>query len=85
MLQHIKGNSSKWVNEQTACSGRFEWQKGYGAFTVSQSQVPAVRQYIQQQEQHHRKQTFKDEFLAILDRHNIDYDPTYVFETEHVG
>jgi len=85
MLQHIKGSSSKWINDQKKPQMRFEWQAGYGAFTVSQSQVPTVRQYIQQQEKHHEKQGFKDEFLAILKRHNIDYDPKYVFETEHVG
>jgi putative transposase len=85
MLQHIKGNSSKWVNDQKMARNRFEWQAGYGAFTVSQSQVPTVRQYIQQQEEHHKKQSFKDEFLDFLKRHNIDYDPKYVFETEHVG
>jgi REP element-mobilizing transposase RayT len=85
MLQHIKGNSSKWVNDQKKPRNRFEWQAGYGAFTVSQSQVPTVRRYIQQQEEHHKKQSFKNEFLAFLKRHNIDYDPEYVFETEHVG
>jgi len=85
MLQHIKGNSSKWVNEQKVRQKRFEWQAGYGAFTVSQSQVPVVRGYIQQQEEHHKKQTFKDGFLAILKRHEIEYDPKYVFETEHTG
>ena len=85
MLQHIKGNSSKWINAQKTPQDRFEWQGGYGAFTVSQSQVPTVRQYIQQQAEHHKKQCFKDEFLAFLKRHNIDYDPKYVFETEHVG
>lgn len=85
MLQHMKGNASKWVNERKLHSKRFEWQTGYGAFTVSQSQVPAVRRYIQKQEKHHEKQTFKDEFLAILKRHQIEYDPKYVFETEHTG
>ena len=72
MLQHMKKKSSKWVNEQKVLPNHFEWQKGYGAFTVSQSQVPAVRRYIQQQEEHHKKQTFKDEFLALLNRHNIN-------------
>jgi hypothetical protein len=67
MLQHIKGNSSRWVNEQEMLPNHFEWQRGYGAFTVSQSQVPAVRGYIQQQEEHHKKQTLKDEFLAIFE------------------
>ncbi len=68
-----------------ADSPRFQPGVDYGAFTVSQSQVPTVRQYIQQQEEHHKRQSFEDEFLAILKRHNIDYDPRYVFETEHLG
>ncbi len=85
MLQHIKGGSSKWINNEKKSRERFEWQAGYGAFTVSQSQVPTVRQYVQRQDEHHQKRSFKDEFLAILKRHNIDYDLKYVFETEHVG
>ena len=85
MLQHITGSSSKWINDEKKPQQKFEWQAGYGAFTVSYSQVPAVRHYIQQQETHHQKRNFKDAFLAFLKRHNIDYDPRYVFETEHVG
>jgi REP element-mobilizing transposase RayT len=85
MLQHIKGSSSKWINDEKQPQEKFEWQAGYGAFTVSQSQVPTVRHYIQQQEEHHQKRSFKDEFLAFLKRHDIDYDPRYVFEMEHVG
>ena len=85
MLQHIKGSSSKWINDEARSQERFEWQAGYGAFTVSHSQVPTVRHYVQQQEEHHQKRSFRDEFLAFLKRHNIDYDPSYVFETEHVG
>jgi REP element-mobilizing transposase RayT len=85
MLQHIKGSSSKWINDEKRPQQKFEWQAGYGAFTVSHSQAPTVRHYIQQQEEHRQKRSFKDEFLAFLKRHNIDYDPRYVFETEHVG
>ena len=85
MLQHIKGGSSKWINVENKVRSRFEWQSGYGAFTVSRSQTPIVKTYIQTQEEHHRKLTFEDEFLAILQRHNIEYDPRYVFEREHVG
>ena len=85
MLQHIKGNSSKWLNSEKRLQMKFEWQAGYGAFTVSMSQVPSVRKYIQGQEQHHRKMSFQDEFLAMLKRHQIDYDARYVFESEHVG
>lgn len=85
MLKRIKGNSSKWINDERKTKSRFEWQAGYGAFTVSHSQIPIVRRYIHTQEEHHRKLTFKDEFLAILKRHNIEYDHKYVFEAEHVG
>ncbi len=85
MLQHVKGSSSKWINGEKKTRERFEWQAGYGAFTVSQSQVSTVRNYIQRQEEHHKKLSFQDEFLALLKRHNIEYDPRYVFETEHAG
>jgi REP element-mobilizing transposase RayT len=85
MLQRIKGNSSKWINDENKTTKRFEWQPGYGAFTVSQSQIPTVRRYIQRQREHHKSVTFRDEFLAMLERHNITYDPRYVFETEHFG
>jgi REP element-mobilizing transposase RayT len=85
MLQHIKGNSSKWVNREKTPNVKFEWQAGYGAFTVSMSQVPTVRKYIQIQEEHHKKMSFEEEFLAVLKRHNIEYDLRYVFETDHVG
>jgi REP element-mobilizing transposase RayT len=85
MMQRIKGNSSKWVNDERKTKERFEWQSGYGAFTVSQSQIPTVRRYIQRQREHHKMVTFQDEFLAMLQRHNIDYEPKFAFETEHVG
>ncbi len=85
MLKRIKGNSSKWMNDENKTSNRFEWQAGYGAFTVSQSKVPIVTKYIRGQEEHHKQCTFEYEFLAILKRHKINYDPRHVFETEHVG
>ena len=85
MLKQLKGNSSKWVNDEKKTKDRFEWQAGYGAFTVSQSQIPAVTQYIRTQAVHHKRLTFEEEFLAMLQRHNIDYDPKYVFRTEHAG
>jgi putative transposase len=85
MLKRIKGNSSKWINDEKKTPRRFQWQAGYGAFTVSQSQLSVVSQYIQGQDEHHKRLSFKEEFLAMLTRHNIDYDPMYVFETEHVG
>ncbi len=85
MLKRIKGNSSKWINDEKKTRSRFQWQAGYGAFTVSQSQLSVVGQYIQRQVDHHKMLSFKDEFLSMLKRHKIDFDPRYVFETDHVG
>jgi REP element-mobilizing transposase RayT len=72
IVQRIKGNSSHWLNQQPA-SG-FAWQNGYGAFTVSESQVATVRKYIQRQEEHHKRLSFKDELISLLHKHRIDFD-----------
>ena len=69
VLRDIKAVSSKWVNDSQLTRGRFEWQTGYGAFSVSQSQFDVVRTYIHNQEQHHRKTPFKSEFITLLERH----------------
>ena len=72
----VKSNSSKWIREQRR---RFAWQEGYGAFSVSSSNINAVIKYIDTQEAHHRKISFEDEFIALLKKHGIAYDPKYVF------
>lgn len=79
MMRRIKANSSKWVNEHNKISGRFSWQSGYGAFTVSESQADAVIDYIRRQNEHHRKKTFQEEFVQLLDRHGIQYDERYIW------
>jgi len=84
VLRHIKTNSGKWVNEGDIVQKRFDWQTGYGAFSVSESQVDKVESYIQSQEGHHKHKTFKEEFIELLKRHNIDFDPRYLFEEEHI-
>jgi len=84
MLRLVKANSSKWANERSDTDGRFGWQTGYAAFSVSQSQVPIVRQYLRQQPEHHRKKPFREEFIELLKKHNVDFDPRYVFEEAHV-
>ncbi|MGB6544338.1 MAG: transposase [Candidatus Acidiferrales bacterium] len=71
----LKSNSSKWMNEQEI---RFAWQEGYGAFSVSASNLPAVTKYIRNQEAHHRKITFEQEYLALLKKHGVKFDPKYV-------
>jgi len=75
-----KALSSKWVHETFPGEADFGWQEGYGAFSVSKSNVPQVASYIEQQAEHHRKITFEDEFLGLLKRHNIAYDPRYVWD-----
>ena len=81
----IKGNSSKWINENRRINARFEWQRGYGAFSVSESMSGTVKHYIENQEEHHRKTSFEDEYIAFLKKHKIAYDERYVFDDEHVG
>jgi putative transposase len=72
----IKANSSRWMSSQ---SGGFAWQEDYGAFGVSKSNIAAVVRYIQDQHKHHRKMSFEEEFIALLKKHGIEYDPRYVF------
>ncbi len=78
-VQLIKGGSSKWINDTFPKQKKFEWQEGYGAFSVSASQVPKTIAYINNQKEHHRKKTFQEEFLELLTKHGIQYDRRYVF------
>jgi REP element-mobilizing transposase RayT len=72
-VQKLKGSSSRWMGKD------FSWQEGYGAFSVSPSQVPAVKKYLQSQEEHHRTRNFEQEFVALLRNCGIEYDERYVF------
>lgn len=76
----LKANTSKHINESRDSGPSFHWQDGYGAFTVSPSQKDTIVAYIDSQIEHHRKQSFQDEFLAFLKRHEVDYDPKYIWE-----
>jgi len=78
----IKANSSRWINEERKIEGKFEWQKGYGVFSVSQSGRDALSQYIRNQRKHHTKQTFEDEYFRTLELHGVEYNPEYVFDEE---
>jgi Transposase and inactivated derivatives len=78
VLREIKAESSRWVHESIGLRA-FSWQEGYGAFTVSASQRGAVKRYIADQEAHHRKRTFQEEYIEFLERHGIDYDETYLW------
>jgi REP element-mobilizing transposase RayT len=79
-MQLIKGGSSKWVHDTFSEHRLFNWQVKYGAFSVSQSSVEKIAQYIQNQEKHHRKMTFKEEFVALLKKHRIAYDERYLWD-----
>ena len=79
LLQDIKGSSSKWINEKRFIKTRFEWQEGYGAFSYSKSQIKAVTEYIENQELHHQKKTFREEYLEMLQKFEVDYDEKYIF------
>ena len=78
-VQLIKGGSSKWVHDTFPRLEKFQWQEGYGAFSVSASQVPKTIAYINNQKAHHRKRSFKEEFLELLNKHGIEYDSRYIF------
>ena len=84
-IRDIKAGASKWINELPGNTSRFEWQKGYAAFTVSHSQIEAVRKYFRNQETHYKKQTFEEEYVAFLRRHEIEFDPRFLFEGEYHG
>jgi putative transposase len=79
ITQFIKGDSSKWVHDQFRELRKFAWQDGYGAFTVSKSNLPDVIRYIQNQREHHRRKTFQEEYLELLHKHGIQYDARYIW------
>jgi REP element-mobilizing transposase RayT len=80
LLRDIKANTSKFINEKRWLPGKFRWQEGYGAFSYGYSQINDVVQYVNTQEEHHKKASFKDEYLKLLEKFNVDYDPKYLFE-----
>jgi REP element-mobilizing transposase RayT len=80
IVELIKKRSSKWMKTKGRDLSGFQWQTGYGCFSVSKSSVPAVKRYIENQKEHHRKQTFKDEFIQFLDKHGLEYDERYVWD-----
>jgi REP element-mobilizing transposase RayT len=85
VIRDVKANSSRWLNDLAEFVGKFEWQKGYAAFTVSYSQIEMVRTYIMGQKEHHRKTTFEEEYMEFLRRHDIKFEHRYLFEGEHHG
>jgi REP element-mobilizing transposase RayT len=80
LVRDIKSNSSKWIKEKQFVRGKFEWQEGFGVFSSAQSQLDVLINYINNQEKHHQKKKFKNEYLELLERFNIEYDEKYLFD-----
>ena len=80
IVQWLKGESSRWIHETFPELRSFEWQDGFGVFSVSKSNVPEVVEYIKNQREHHARQTFEDEYISMLKLNGIDYDERYVFD-----
>ena len=84
VIRDVKANSSKWMTDEVGQSD-FEWQKGYGGFTVSYDRIDLVGNYIRNQEEHHKTRTFQDEYIDFLQRHGIEFRMEHLFEDEHHG
>ncbi len=80
VVEKLKKETSKWIKRRDAGLANFYWQAGYGAFSVSQSNVPAVTRYIASQKEHHAKNSFQDELRALLVRHKVEFDERYVWD-----
>lgn len=85
MVRDIKARSARWANGLPETEKRLEWQRGYGVFTVSHSNIESVRAYILNQSEHHRTRTVEEELIELLKRHHIEFDTRYLFEAEHQG
>jgi putative transposase len=82
LVRDVKAGSSKFINGKRWMIGRFSWQEGFGAFSYSRSQLGMVIRYIQNQQKHHAKKSFRDEYLDLLEKFGVEYDQRYIFKTE---
>jgi putative transposase len=80
LMKTVKAKSSKYINDHSLTPERFEWQEGYGVFSYHQSMVDTIYKYIQQQEEHHKIQTFSQEYLELLKEFKVEYDVQYIFQ-----
>ncbi|MFZ1703570.1 MAG: IS200/IS605 family transposase [Saprospiraceae bacterium] len=80
LVEHLKTSSNKWISVSKLSPFKFEWQKGYGAFTHSHSNLDKVMKYVMNQEEHHKKVSFKDEYLGLLQKNEIEYKDEYLFD-----
>jgi len=79
VMKSVKSKSSKWVNDQSLTTQRFEWQKGFGCFSYGHSQIQRVYEYVKNQKEHHKKRSFHEEYVKLLERYDIDYNEKYLF------
>jgi putative transposase len=79
-VHDVKRSTSLFINQERLCMGKFSWQEGYGAFSYSRSQIDNVYKYILKQEQHHKKKTFREEYIQFLEKFDIEYDERYLFD-----
>jgi REP element-mobilizing transposase RayT len=82
LVRDVKAGSSKFINEKRRVMGRFSWQEGFGAFSHARSQLDTVIRYIQNQQNHHAKQSFMDEYVELLEKFGVEYDQKYIFKTD---
>ena len=80
LVRIVKSSTSKWINEEKLTSSKFAWQAGFGAFSYAKSDLPKVINYINNQKDHHKKSSFKQEYLKILNGFEVDYNPEYIFK-----
>jgi putative transposase len=80
LIKLVKQDSSKWINNKGFINGKFSWQSGYGAFSYSKVQLPRVVKYFQNQEEHHKTRSFREEYLALLRTHEVDYEEHYILK-----
>jgi len=82
VVRDVKANSSRFISEKRWVAGRFSWQEGFGAFSHSRSQLGVVIRYIQNQQKHHSRKSFREEYVELLDKFGVDYDRRYIFKTD---
>jgi len=81
LVRDVKAGSSKFIKEKRWVAGRFSWQEGFGAFSYSRSQLGTVIRYIENQQQHHARKSFREEYVELLEKFGVNYDKKYIFET----
>ncbi|NJY64190.1 IS200/IS605 family transposase [Salinimicrobium sp. CDJ15-81-2] len=81
LMKQVKHDSSKWINNKGFLPARFSWQAGYGAFSYSKSEVPGVIKYVQNQKEHHKSLTFREEYLKLLETHHVEFEERFLFKT----